>query len=130
MGFLAALPAIASAAATVGSGYMQSRSAAKSAEAQRKAMQKASQETKTQRTQRHLIDELLGSVKGKGRFADLFNEQVGQKQPGFDPTSEAFQKSYVDPAKNLFTNQIAPQIQQKYIGTGQQGSSGLNDQLL
>ena len=44
--------------------------------------------------------------------------------------SEAFQKSFVDPAKSMFSNQIAPQIQQQYIAGGQQKGTGLEDQLL
>ncbi len=78
-----------------------------------------SQETKTQKQQRELVDDLIASLKGGGSYNDLFSSDY-----------ETFQKSYVEPAKSLFKNQIAPQIQQQYIATGQQGGSGLEDQLL
>lgn len=77
------------------------------------------QETKTQKTQRHLIDDLLSSLSGDGKYKDLF------------ATDEAaFQKSYVEPSKQRFNSQIAPQIQQQYIANGQQRGTGLDDQLL
>lgn len=75
-------------------------------------------ETKMQRTQRKLIDELLSSLGGGGRFGDLYN-----------PSEEAFQKSFVEPAQQRFQNQIAPQIQQQYIASGQQRGTGLDDTL-
>ena len=78
-----------------------------------------SKETKTQKSQRNLIDDLIASLKGEGSFNDLFKSD-----------QDAFQKSFVDPAKSMFNNQIAPSIQQRYVGSGQQGSSGLNDSLL
>lgn len=65
-----------------------------------------------------LIDDLLASLKGKGSYNDLFSGDQA-----------AFQKSVVDPAKNLFNNQIAPQIQQQYIQSGQQRGTGLDDTL-
>ncbi len=76
------------------------------------------QETKNQKTQRKLVDELLNSLDGNGKYKDLF---------ATDET--AFQKSFVDPAKSLFQNQIAPQIQQQYIANGQQNGTGLEDTL-
>ena len=76
------------------------------------------QETKMQKTKRELVDDLLDSLKGGGSFNDLF-------QADYD----TFQKSYVDPAKSIFNNQIAPQIQQQYIATGQQRGTGLDDAL-
>ena len=76
-------------------------------------------ETRIQKRQRHTIDDLIRSLKGKGPYSDLFNMDEA-----------AFQKSYVEPAKQRFRDQIAPQIQQSYIATGQQRSSGLEDQLL
>jgi len=76
-------------------------------------------ETKLQATKRELIDDLLASVKGGGSYNDLFKSDY-----------DSFQKSYVDPAKSIFKNQIAPQIQQSYIATGQQRGTGLDDQLL
>ena len=78
----------------------------------------ASKETKMQKTQRNLIDQLLASLSGGGPYSDLFN--VDQ---------EAFQKSFVDPAKQMFNSQIAPQIQQQSIAGGQQRSSGLDSNL-
>lgn len=80
---------------------------------------KASNETELQRTKRHLVDELLASLNGKGRYSDLYK---------FD--KHAFNKSFVEPMKAKFRNQIAPQIQQEYIASGQQRGTGLDDQLL
>ena len=79
----------------------------------------ASNETKMQRTQRKLVNSLIASLNGNGPYADLFNAD-----------QDTFQKSFVDPAKSMFNNQIAPQIQQQYIASGQQRGSGLDDQLL
>jgi hypothetical protein len=76
-------------------------------------------ETKMQRTQRHLVDKLLASLSGKGEYADLFKAD-----------ENAFNKSFVEPAQARFRNQIAPEIQQQYIASGQQRSSGLDDALL
>lgn len=75
-------------------------------------------ETKMQRKQRKLIDDLLASLKGNGSYNDLFQSDY-----------DSFQKSYVDPAKSMFKNQIAPQIQQSYIASGQQRGTGLDDTL-
>jgi len=75
-------------------------------------------ETELGKTKKNLVDDLLASLKGNGSFNDLFNGN-----------QEAFQKSFVDPAKNLFNNQIAPQIQQNAIYSGQQRGSGLDDTL-
>lgn len=79
----------------------------------------APKETKMQNTQRKLVDKLIASLSGDGAFSDLYN-----------PDEEVFQKSFVEPAQNLFKNQIAPQIQQQYIASGQQRGTGLDDQLL
>lgn len=79
----------------------------------------APKETKMQKTQRKLVDQLISSLTGEGPFADLYNSD-----------ESVFQKSFVEPAKAMFNNQIAPQIQQQYIASGQQRSSGLDDQLL
>jgi len=65
-----------------------------------------------------LLDELLRSIKGEGQFSDLFNMD-----------DAGFQKSFVDPAKSMFQNQIAPQIQQSFISSGQQRGTGLDDTL-
>jgi hypothetical protein len=75
-------------------------------------------ETKTERIKRKLIDELMSSLNGEGKYSDIFNKN-----------EEAFQKSYVDPAMSRFKNQIAPQIQQSFIAGGNQGDSALEDAL-
>lgn len=80
----------------------------------------AGKETKIQRKKRQLIDQLLSGLEsGQGPYANLF---------GTDEA--AFQKSFVDPAKALYKNQIAPQIQQSFIASGQHRGTGLEDQLL
>lgn len=79
----------------------------------------APKETKLQKTQRHLVDSVLESLSGKGPYADLYNAD-----------ENTFQKSFVEPAQAKFRNQIAPQIQQEYIASGQQRGTGLDDQLL
>lgn len=76
------------------------------------------QESAVQKKQRNLIDELLQSLGGRKQYGDLFTMD-----------EDAFQKSYVDPAKQRFNSQIAPQIQQQYIGSGQQRGTGLDDTL-
>ena len=78
----------------------------------------ADKESKMQRTQRKLVDKLIGSLNGQGEFSDLF-----------DSSPEAFQKSFVEPAQARFRNQTAPQIQQQYIASGQQRGTGLDDTL-
>jgi len=78
----------------------------------------ARKETKMQKTQRHLIDKLIASLTGNGPFSDLFSSD-----------ENAFQKSFVEPAQAMFRNQIAPQIQQQYIASGQQRGTGLDDTL-
>jgi hypothetical protein len=82
-----------------------------------KALNKAG--TRFQEKKYQLIDDLINSIAGNGRFSSLFNADEA-----------AFQKSFVDPAKAMFRNQIAPQIQQQSIAGGMQGSSTLDDQLL
>ena len=77
------------------------------------------QESKLEKQKRKLIDDLLLSVNGGGSYNDLFSTD-----------ENAFQKSFVDPAKSIFNNQIAPQIQQNSIYGGQQAGTGLDDQLL
>jgi hypothetical protein len=74
--------------------------------------------TKRQNQQQELIDQLLASLKGDGAYSDLFNMD-----------DNAFQKSYVEPAKAMFKNQIAPQIEQQYIASGQQRGTGMEDSL-
>lgn len=99
-------PALISAAASIGGGFLSGRSSRPN-------------ETKLEKTKRHLIDQLLASINGDGPYSDLFAS---------DP--EMFQKSFVEPAQAMFRNQIAPQIQQQYIAGGQQRGTGLDDQLL
>lgn len=98
-------PALISAAGAAGSGFLSGRG-------------QASKETKTQKTQRKLVDQLINSLSGQGPFSDLYN-----------PSNEAFQKSFVEPAQAMFRNQIAPQIQQQFIASGQQRGTGLDDTL-
>lgn len=92
------------AAGSIASGYLSSKN--------------SGQETKNQKTSRKLVDKLLASLEGNGPYSDLFNTD-----------QESFQKSFVDPAKSMFNNQIAPQIQQQYIASGQQRGTGLDDTL-
>jgi len=75
-------------------------------------------ETRMQRTQRKLIDQLIKSLGGDGPYSDLFN---------FD--EDAFKKSFVEPAQARFRNETAPNIQQQYIASGQQRGTGLDDTL-
>lgn len=102
-------PLIAAAAITaagsIASGYLSSKGQGK--------------ESKIQKQKRYLVDDLLASLRGGGKYGDLFNA---------DPA--AFQKAFVEPAKAMFRNQISPQIQQQYIASGQQRGTGLDDQLL
>ena len=72
----------------------------------------------SQQRKEALINELLSSIEGKGRFSDLFSRDEG-----------TFQKSFVEPALSRFRNQVAPQIQQSSIAGGMQRSSTLDDQL-
>jgi len=92
------------AAASIGGGYLAGRGAGK--------------ETAIQKRKKKLIDKLLGSLEGSGPYADLYN---------FD--ENVFKKSFVEPAQAMFRNQIAPQIQQQYIASGQQRGTGLDDTL-
>lgn len=78
-----------------------------------------SKETKIQKQQRYMIDDLIRSLRGQGPYSDLYATD-----------ENAFNKSFVEPAQQRFRNQIAPQIQQSYIASGQQRGSGLDDQLL
>jgi len=75
-------------------------------------------ETKLQKQKRSVIDQILASIQGNGAYSDLFSmDEAG------------FQRSFVDPAKARFKNQIAPQIQQSFIAGGQQRGTGLDDTL-
>lgn len=75
-------------------------------------------ETEMQGKQRELIDQLLASLSGQGPFSNLFNVDEA-----------SFQKSYVDPMKQKFESQIAPQIQQSFISSGQQRGTGMEGNL-
>lgn len=97
-------PPLASAVASIGSGLLTKG---------------GNTETKRQKQSRRVADELLASIKGDGPYSSLFNAD-----------ESAFQKSFVEPAMSRFRNQIAPQIQQQYIASGQQRGTGLDDQLL
>ena len=99
-------PALIQAAGSIGSGYLSGRGAAE-------------KETKMEKTKRKLVDRLITSLTGEGPYSDLFSSD-----------EETFQKSFVEPAQAMFRNQIAPQIQQQYIASGQQRGTGLDDQLL
>jgi len=75
-------------------------------------------ETPMQGKQRELIDQLLSSLKGNGPYSDLYNMDEA-----------AYQKSFVNPMKQQFESQIAPQIQQSFIASGQQRGSGMEGNL-
>ena len=76
-------------------------------------------ETKMQKMQRKLIDDLLQSLKGGGSYSGLFASD-----------EDTFNKSFRDPAMSRFSNVTAPGIQQQYLASGQQRGTGLDDQLL
>ena len=82
------------------------------------AGRKKSAETETQKKQRELVDELIGSLNGQGPYSDLFSANEAD-----------FQKYYVEPAKRRFQNVTAPGIQQAYIQSGQQRGTGFEDTL-
>lgn len=90
MAFLASLiPSLISAGGALGSAALGRRKR---------------EETPIQSQQRELIDDLLASIKGNGSFSNLFNVD-----------EDTFQKSFIDPMKQKFESQIAPQIQQSDI---------------
>ena len=103
----AIIAAVITAAASTASGYFAGKG------------QGATKRSKTQKSKDKVIDQLLSSLSGEGPYANLFATD-----------EKAFQKSFVDPAKSIFKNQISPQIQQSYIASGQQRGTGLDDQLL
>lgn len=76
------------------------------------------QETRMQRNQRKLIDQLLGSLNGGGKYGDLYSADI-----------ESFNKGVRDPMMSTFRNRTAPQIQQEFIASGQQRGTGLEDSL-
>jgi len=109
MAFLAAAaPALIGAAGSIAGGYM----------GRRKEQTIPKRETAIQGMKENLLKKLLGSLEGQGQFAGLFNRD-----------EDTFQKSFVEPSMNRFKNQIAPQIQQSFIGSGQEGSSSMEDML-
>jgi len=57
-------------------------------------------ETPMQAKQRELVDQLLSSLNGQGPYSNMFNVD-----------NASFQKSFIDPMKQKFNSQIAPQIQ-------------------
>jgi hypothetical protein len=75
-------------------------------------------ETRTQKMQRELTDQLLAGLKGQGQYANLFSANEAD-----------FNKSFRDPAMSMFKNQVTPQIQQGYIASGQQRGTGMEDTL-
>ena len=75
-------------------------------------------QTPMQGKQQELVDQLLASLQGGGPFSGLFNMD-----------ENAFQKSFVDPMKQKFQSQIAPQIQQSFIADGQQRGTGMQGNL-
>lgn len=77
------------------------------------------QETKMERTKRKLVDRLVASLSGGGDFAGLYAND-----------EDTFNKSFREPAMANFRNRTAPEIQQQFVASGQQRSSGLDDQLL
>lgn len=79
---------------------------------------RGAKETKQQKMSRNVAKDLIASLTGEGPYSNLFS------------TSEAdFQKGFVEPALSRFQNQIAPQIQQQFIASGQQRGTGLEDTL-
>lgn len=105
-GTIALIASGISAAGSIGGGFLSGQS-------------NKPQESKLEKKKRKLIDDLLSSINGQGSYNDLFSTN-----------EDTFQKSFVDPAKSRFNNQIAPQIQQNSIFGGQQRGTGLDDQLL
>lgn len=81
-------------------------------------MGNAKKESKMDKKKRKLVDQLLQSLQGNGPFSDLYNVDEA-----------SFQKSFVEPLQSKFRNQVAPQIQQQYIASGQQRGTGLDDTL-
>lgn len=95
---------IVDAAQNIGGAYLSS-----SGENKRSRTQKKNQAT---------IDDILAGLRGEGPYADMFAMD-----------QDAFQQSYVEPAKAMFENQISPQIQQSFIASGLQRGTGLDDTL-
>jgi hypothetical protein len=98
------IPGVVGAAGSVLGGYLGSSG--------------TNRRSRTQKKNKRITDDILAGVAGEGPYADMFAMD-----------QDAFQRSYVDPAKSMFENQIAPQIQQGYIASGLQRGTGLDDTL-
>lgn len=98
------IPGLFGAGASIVGGYMGSSGQGK--------------RSRTQKKNRDITNDILAGLRGEGPYADMFAMD-----------QDAFQRSYVDPAKAMFQNQIAPQIQQSYIASGLQRGTGLDDTL-
>jgi len=79
---------------------------------------RSDKETQMQKKQKELVDQMLASLNGQGPYSNLFNVD-----------ESTFQKSFVDPMKQKFSSQIAPQIQQSFIANGQQRGTGMQGNL-
>ncbi len=101
------VPALIAAATTLGSTML-----AKSSTGQRPSNKQLSTQTKEQREMAKLIQ--MAIKDGKGPLADLLK--------GFD--MDAFNEGVSKPALQNFTDNILPQLQEKFIGSGQAGSPG------
>ena len=110
---MSALIAAGSAAVQGGLGALGARSEKKERERLAKPYMQA------QERRENLIQELLRSLEGEGKYSEFFRA---------DP--ESFKKSVVDPAKGMFEREIAPSIQQAAIAGGTQRGSTTEDQLL
>lgn len=72
----------------------------------------------TRQGQAQNINNILQGLSGQGPYAHLFKAD-----------QNTFQNSYVQPQLDMWNNQIAPQIQQQYIQSGQQKGTGIDDAL-
>ncbi len=72
----------------------------------------------TPKFQKQLIDQLLQGLQGQGPLASMFQTDQG-----------AFQTSVADPLLQQFQQQTAPEIQQKFIASGQQRGTPLESSL-
>jgi hypothetical protein len=87
--------------------------------------------------QKQLLSSLISQINAGGydmQNNPLFQQSAAALQPalaGFDPTrtTEAFQKQVADPALQQFEQQIAPQIQERFISAGAGRGSGAQRQL-
>lgn len=87
--------------------------------------------------QKQLLSSLISQINAGGydmQNNPLFQQSTAALQPafaGFDPTrtTEAFQQQVADPALQQFEQQIAPQIQERFISAGSGRGSGAQRQL-